>query len=156
MKLEMRTPQASAVIEGEIRDLAHADAPLTRETETDAEIAPLIRKVGATSIAEIEKLMGELREAKDFLQFEGERIQRETARYTNLAQTASASVKIILDTVCEWRKAGHPVRNHSRSNAFETTPAQAEDNRTGETCVQAEQPPQSMAWLESQIQLGPA
>ena len=155
MKLEMRTPQASAVIEGEIRDLAHADAPSTRETETDAEIAPLIRKVGATSIAEIEKLMGELREAKDFLQFEGERIQRETARYTNLAQTASASVKIILDTVCEWRKAGHPVRNHSRSNAFETTPAQAEDNRTGETC-QAEQPPQSMAWLESQIQLGPA
>ena len=143
MKLEMRTPQAPAAIEGEIRDLVHADAPSMRETETDAEIAPLIEKVGATSIAEIEKLMGELREAKDFLQSEGERIQRETAHYTSLAQTASASVKIIFDTVCEWRKAGHPVRNRSRSGAFETTPAQAEDGNTGETCVQDEQPPQS-------------
>jgi hypothetical protein len=105
MKLEMRTPQVPAAIEEEIRDLVHADTPSTRETETDAEIAPLIQKLGATSIAEIERLMGELRGAKDFLQSEGERIQRETASYTNLAQTASASVKIIFDTVCEWRKA---------------------------------------------------
>jgi hypothetical protein len=143
MKLEMRTPQALEALEGEIRDLVHADAPTMRETETDAEIEPLIQKVGATSIAEIEKLMGELREAKDFLQSEGERIQRDTARYTNLAQTASTSVKIILETVCEWRKAGHPVRNHSRSSAFERTPAQADDDNTGETSVQGEQRSQS-------------
>jgi hypothetical protein len=134
MKLEMRTPQAPAAIEEEIRDLVHADATSTRETETDAEIAPLIQKLGATSIAEIEKLMGELRGAKDFLQSEGERIQRETASYTNLAQTASASVKIIFDTVCEWRKAGHPVRNHSRSSTFEIPPTQVEDDNTGGRC----------------------
>jgi hypothetical protein len=128
MKLEMWTPQALADIEGESHDLVHAEAPSTRETETGAEIAPLIQKVGATSIAEIEKLVDQLQEAKNFLQSEGERIQRETTRYTNLTQTASASVKIIFDTVHEWCKAGHPVRNQSRSSAFEVTPAQAEDN----------------------------
>jgi hypothetical protein len=143
MKLEMRTPPALEALEGEIRDLVHADAPSTREIETDAEIVPLVRKVGAASIAEIEKLMGELREAKDFLQSEGERIQRETARYTSLAQTASASVKIIFETVCEWRKAGHPVRNHAGSSAFELTPAPAADDNAGETRVQDERPPQS-------------
>jgi hypothetical protein len=49
----------------------------------------LWRKIGATSVGEIEKLIGEMQEAKNFLQFEKERIQRETACYTKLAQTAS-------------------------------------------------------------------
>jgi hypothetical protein len=90
--------------------LVHVDAPSTPKTETDADIAPLIQKVGATSIAEIEKLMGDLQEVKNFLQSEGERIQRETARYMNLTQMASASVKIIFNTVSGWREAGHPMR----------------------------------------------
>jgi hypothetical protein len=83
----------------------------------DGDIAPLIRKVGATSIAEIEKLIGELQATKNFLQSEADRIERETARYMNLTQMASASVKIIFDTVSGWRQAGHPVRE------FEIMPA---------------------------------
>ena len=127
MKLDMWASQALTAIEGEARDLSQAEAPLQFKTEIEEEIAPLIQKVGASSIAEIENLMHELQEAKNFLQSEGERIQREASRYTNLTQTASASVKIIFDTVHEWRKAGHPVRNQSRSSAFEITPVQAED-----------------------------
>src|SRR5262245_37450184 len=122
--------RALAAIESESRDLIHAEAPSVPKPETDVEIAPLIQKLGATSIAEIEKLIGELQEARDFLQSEGERIQLETARYTNLTQTASASVKIIFDTVAGWREAGHPVDNQSRSSAFKVTPIPAED-RTG-------------------------
>jgi hypothetical protein len=38
-----------------------------------------------------------------------DRIERETARM-NLTQMASASVKIIFDTVSGWRQAGHPMR----------------------------------------------
>jgi hypothetical protein len=49
--------------------------------ETDADVAPLIQKVGAPSIAQIEKLIGELHEARNLLESERERIQRETARY---------------------------------------------------------------------------
>ena len=59
--------------------------------EMDVEIAPLVLKVGASSIAEFEKLLSELQEAKNFLQSEGERVQRETAQYINLARAASAS-----------------------------------------------------------------
>jgi hypothetical protein len=43
-----------------------------RPIET-AEIAPLIQKIGATSIGEIQKLIDELQEVKNFLQFEGKR-----------------------------------------------------------------------------------
>jgi hypothetical protein len=93
--------------ESENRDLVHVEASSTPKTETDADVAPLIRKVGATSIAEIEKLIGELQATKNFLQSEADRIEREMARYMNLTQMASASVKIIFDTVSGWR---HPMR----------------------------------------------
>jgi hypothetical protein len=105
----------------EDRDLVHIEPSLPK-TETDADIAPLIQKVGATSIAQIEKLIGELQETKNFLESEGERIQRETARYMNLTQMASASVKIIFDTVSGWRQAGHPMRDFViRSPAEDST-----------------------------------
>jgi len=96
--------------ESKNRDLVDVEASWTPKTETDVDIAPLIQKVGATSIAEIEKLIGELQQAKHFLQTEGERIQRETVRYIKFAQLASASVKIIFDTVSGWRQEGHPLR----------------------------------------------
>lgn len=80
------------------------------KTETDPDSAPLIQKIGATSIAEIEKLIWELQETRNFLESEGQRIQRETARYINLTQRALDSVRIIFDTLSGWRRAGHPMR----------------------------------------------
>jgi hypothetical protein len=127
MKPVTRALQTLAAIESETRELILAEAPSTRSIETDAEIVPLIEKIGATSIGEIEKLIGEMQEARNFLQNEGERIQRETARYTSLVQTASSSVGIIFDTVRGWREAGHPVSNQSKSSAFQIPPAPAED-----------------------------
>jgi len=50
-------------------------------------------------------MIGELQAAKDFLESEGERVQREAEHYTTLTQMASASVKIISDTVAGWRQA---------------------------------------------------
>jgi hypothetical protein len=95
--------------ESENHDLVHVEASSRLKNETDADIAPLIQKVGATSIAEIERLIGQLQETRNFLQSEAERIEREMARYVNLTQMASASVKIIFDTVSGWREAGHPM-----------------------------------------------
>jgi hypothetical protein len=50
-------------------------------------------------------------------------VQRETEHYTTLTQMASASVKIISDTVAGWREAGHPLQNHSTSPQFEVMPS---------------------------------
>jgi hypothetical protein len=83
-------------------DVRHLQAP-----STGAAFTPLIQKVGAPSIAEIEKLIGQLQEVKNLLQSEEKRIQREAARYMKLTQIASASVKSILDTVSKWREARH-------------------------------------------------
>jgi len=58
---------------------------------------------GASSIGEIEKLLEELRAARDYLRSEGERVRRVNARYAHLTRTASASVKIISESMGKWR-----------------------------------------------------
>ena len=128
MKLEMTNFQAVAanlVAAGDVCDLACAK-PDT-QPETDTEIAPIIQKLGATSIADIDNLVSELQEARDYLQSEGERIQAETVRYISLTGAASASVKIIFDALRAWRTADHPAHNQSQASAFEMTDAVIED-----------------------------
>ena len=142
MKFQLATPQvAAAKISSDAEIPIHSDA--LSPAATDVELEPLILKVGACSIAEFEKLLSELQEAKNFLQSEGKRIQRETAQYTNLARTASASVKIISDTVREWREAGHPVLSRSKLSTSEIAPATGDDNISPkcihETQLQAEE-----------------
>jgi hypothetical protein len=73
-------------------------AELVAEPSEDALIA-------GASITDIDKLMGELQTARDYLQSEGERVRRMTARYAHLAETASASVKIIAESLGKWRNA---------------------------------------------------
>src|SRR6266446_880074 len=148
MKPVMTALQILAAIENETRELILANAPSKCPIETDAEISPLIEKIGATSIAEIEKQIGELQEAKNFLQSEGERVRREAANYTNLTQMALASVKIISDTVARWREAGHPLPNQPRSGEFEVPPSPAEDV-TGLVGVPDQQLPQSQGQIRS-------
>jgi hypothetical protein len=118
-KLEKSTQAVAAMtkVEGVIRDLVRTEglSPSKATGETGAEpgtgsILPLIQKIIAPSVAEFENLIGELQEARTYLQSEGERIQREAARFIELSQTATESVKIISGAVGEWRQAGHPVR----------------------------------------------
>ena len=118
MKLEMTNFQAVAaklVVEGEVCEVAHAE--LSTQTETETEIAPVIQKLGATSIAEIDWLMAEVREAKNYLQSEGERIEQEAVRYAHLTQLASVTAKIVLDAISRW----HPSRNQPNSHVSEVT-----------------------------------
>ena len=62
-------------------------------------------QAGTMSIADINKLMGELEMARNYLQSEGERVRQMMARYTHLAETASASVKIIAESLGKWRNS---------------------------------------------------
>ena len=47
--------------------------------------------------------MEELRIARDYLRSEGERVRRINAQYAHLTRTASASVKIIAESMGKWR-----------------------------------------------------
>ncbi len=119
MKSEMFMLAAAATVEvvEEMRDPLPAEDLPAPESTADAgadpagdRFASLIQDIAATPIEELERLIGQLQEARAYLQAEGERVERETVGYVQLSQTALELVKIISETVGEWRKAGHPVR----------------------------------------------
>ena len=72
--------------------------------DVNQSIGALIDKVSATSIAEFEKLISDLENARNYLKAEGDRIQKDMARYAHLSDTASASVKIIAERLGQWRE----------------------------------------------------
>ena len=76
---------------------ATAAEPATSPTFTDALV------LGATWIADVEKLVEELRTARDYLQSEGERVLQLNARYGRMAKSASASVNFIAESFGKWR-----------------------------------------------------
>lgn len=78
------------------------ELPAARQSNA-TELGDDIVAFGATSIGEIEKLMEELRTARDYLRSEGERVRRKNAHYAHLTRTASASVKIIAESMGKWR-----------------------------------------------------
>jgi hypothetical protein len=107
---------ANLVVEGDVCDLSRAK-PIQAAHE---EMLPLIQELEATPTAEIERLITQLQHAKDHLQSERQRIERETSRYTSLTQVASSTARIISDAVSQW----HP----QRAKTTEVVPASIEDD----------------------------
>ena len=98
------TTEAAASTEGA--------APLDSSTEaTVNSVNSLIQRVAGTSLAEIEKLIGELESLRDLLHAEGQRVQREISGYAQLSQAAMKSTRMIADNVAQWKRAADGLRN---------------------------------------------
>jgi len=69
---------------------------LAKPNQADPEV------LAVSAVTEIDKLMGELVSARDYLKAEAERIKRETTRLKTLSKTALASVQIISDNLSTW------------------------------------------------------
>jgi len=86
----------------ELPGLINQELPAAKQSNT-TENGDDIVAFGDASIGEIEKLIEELRAARDYLQSEGERVKSINARYAHLTRTASDSVKIIAESMGKWR-----------------------------------------------------
>ena len=114
--------QASGEFEGEIREFVRKDvAPWRKRPETPAEAPPaenvsmLVQRVAGASLGEIDHVIEELRTMREFLRNEGDRVQREIAGYATVSQAAAASMKVISESMEQWRSssnapAGTPYR----------------------------------------------
>ncbi|HEY1542042.1 MAG TPA: hypothetical protein VGG01_06510 [Xanthobacteraceae bacterium] len=104
--------QASGEFEGEIREFVRKDvAPWRKRPDPVAETQPenvsaLVQRVAGASLSEIDKVIEELRTMREFLRNEGDRVQREIAGYATVSQAAAASMKIISDSMEQWRNSG--------------------------------------------------
>jgi hypothetical protein len=112
------TDQASGEFEGEIREFVRKDvAPWRKRQETQPEVpgenvSMLVQRVAGASLGEIDHVIEELRNMREFLRSEGDRVQREIAGYATVSQAAAASMKVIAESMAQWRgSAGAPTPN---------------------------------------------
>ena len=108
MKPARRTDEAPNV-EGEIRDFIRRDisavrspSDLARESAAE-KINSAIGRVTGNSISEIDNLIAELQSVRGFLAGEGERVQRELTSYAEVNQMASSTVKVISESISQWK-----------------------------------------------------
>jgi hypothetical protein len=103
---ETETPNE---FEGEIREFIRRDVSHLRRPQNEASeqavtnINSLLERVSGSSVSEIDRLIADLRNVRDFLHSEGERVQREIASYAQLSQVAMTSVKIIAESMSQWK-----------------------------------------------------
>jgi hypothetical protein len=96
-------------VEGEIRAFVRRDMSLFRRRQTEGgdaavdNVSSVIERVSSASVGEIERVMAELANVRDMLRGEGERVQREISGYASLSQTAMTSMKIIGDSLVQWK-----------------------------------------------------
>jgi hypothetical protein len=100
-------------VEGEIRAFVRRDVSAFRRQRQESgeqadNINSVIERVSGASVAEIDRVIAELTRVRDMLRSEGERVQREVAGYASLSQAAMTSMKIIADSVVQWKSQTPP------------------------------------------------
>jgi hypothetical protein len=108
---EQSTVAATAAVEqveGEIRAFVRRDLSVFRRRQEGGDatvdnVGSAIERVSSASVVEIERVMAELANVRDMLRGEGERVQREVSGYASLSQTAMTSMKIIGDSLVQWK-----------------------------------------------------
>jgi hypothetical protein len=104
-------------VEGEIRELVRRDVAQLRKPQPESgselgvnNLNSLIQRVSGTSVLEIEKLIAELQTLRDYLQNEGQRVQREITEYAHMSQAATKSTKIIAESLAQWKQTAETNR----------------------------------------------
>ena len=113
---------AANAFEGEIREFVRRDVAFLRRQRSEAEPAAdpvadnlnaLIRGFSGASREEIDRVILELQSVRDMLRGEGERVSREIAGYASLSHAAMTAMKVIGDSLTQWKSA--PDRAGQRS-----------------------------------------
>jgi hypothetical protein len=82
------------------------------------DVNSLVQQVASVSLDELDDAIVDLRNLRDFLHGEGERVRREISGFLQLNQAAMASTKLITDSVRQWNEGARGAGQRS-----ETEPA---------------------------------
>ena len=105
---------AVTAVEGEIREFVRRDVAFLRRQRSEAESVSdpgcdnlnlLIRRVSGASMEEIDRVILELQGVREMLRSEGERVGREIAGYANLSHAAMTAMRVIGDSLTQWKSA---------------------------------------------------
>ena len=115
-----------------LQDTAHlrrdAEEPtqgsLRREPESATEVATdvnsLVRQVADISLNQLDDVIVDLRNLRDFLHSEGERVRREISGFLQLNQAAMGSTKLVAGGIAQWKELAGCVGRRREKEPAET------------------------------------
>jgi hypothetical protein len=101
-------------VEGDIREFVRRDVSILRQRRDDAEaignqaagnLNAQVQRIAGASLDEIDRVISELESVRTMLRGEGERVSREIASYASLSHAASTAMKVIAESVRQWKGA---------------------------------------------------
>jgi hypothetical protein len=113
-KLNNIDPATANAFEGEIHEFVRRDVSFLhpRRSEVDAandtaaeNLNAVVRRVASDSMEEIDRVIRELESVRDMMRNEGERVSREIAGYASLSHAAVTAMKVIADSIHQWKDA---------------------------------------------------
>jgi hypothetical protein len=96
-----------AEIEGAIREFVRQDmGAASREPKDTADTATNVNSLvqRAASLRDLQSLIGELQQLHDFMQSEGERLEREISEYAQLTKSTKSSTRLVADNMLHWKR----------------------------------------------------
>lgn len=106
---------AATAFEGEIREFVRRDVAFVRRQQRNdgdqvaepvtENLNSLIRRVSGASMDEIDRVIAELQSVREMLHKEGERVSREIAGYASLSHATMTAMKVISESVSQWKSA---------------------------------------------------
>jgi hypothetical protein len=73
-------------------------------TEVVANVNSLVQQVAGVSLDQLDDVIVDLRNLRDYLHSEGERVQREISGFLRLNQATMGSTKLITDNIMQWKE----------------------------------------------------
>jgi hypothetical protein len=109
-------PARGEGFEAELRDVIRRDVVRWRgprpehPQQASENVSTVVQRVSGQSLREIDHVIGELLIVRDILREEGERLHRDLTGYASMNQAAMSSMKIIGDSMQQWRSTLSKVR----------------------------------------------
>jgi hypothetical protein len=99
---------AVAPIEIDMRDLLRAKelSPLTDNKRVVNDFSGLISQISGASLQEVDQLVEGLRQVREKLDTDGDRLQREIEKYAGFSETVIQLTKIVSEGMTQVKKEG--------------------------------------------------
>ena len=101
-------PQIEEAIRESVRqNAAHNRHESENTSQVVTDVNSLVQRVADVSLDQLDDAIVDLRQLRDFLHSEGERIQGEISGYLQLNHTSIGATRSIVDNIAQWKKTAH-------------------------------------------------
>jgi hypothetical protein len=109
--------QDTAHLRREAEDVTRGGLRPENAAQVVTDACSLVQQVAGVSLDQLDDVIVDLRNLRDFLHREGVRVQREISGFLQLNQAAIGSTKFITDNIRQWKEGARGASPHSETES---------------------------------------